>query len=169
MFLVPSDFTGEYQLGGNPLQTTNFQIYINKLEKKYLTDLLGVELYNLFIADLDVNFYPQLPIYQAIYEEIEEDSQYGTGCQHRSLGMIEMLKGFIYYHWLRDQFTTKTISGAVKNEFSNSQPATMSQTNMDEKYNESVCMYNAIKWYINENKIDYPDYNGIEKCSITWL
>jgi len=169
MFLIPSDFTGEYQLGGNALQTANFQIYINKLEKKYLTDLLGVELYNLFIDDLDVNFDPQDPIYQAIYEEIAEDEDAGTGCQHRSLGMIEMLKGFIYYHWLRDQFTTKTISGAVKNEFSNSQPATMSQTNMEEKYNESVSMYQTIQWYIQENKTDYPTYNGMEKEFISWL
>lgn len=169
MFLIPSDFTGEFKVGGNTLTSTDFQIYINKYERIYLMDLLGVELYNLFIADLDVNFEPQTPIYQVIYDEIFEDDGAQSGCQYRSLGIIEMLKGFIYYHWLRDQFTEKTITGAVKNEFSNSQPVSMTWTNIEEKFNESGQMYDTIQWYIKENISDYPTYNGLEKSSISWL
>lgn len=169
MFLVPSDFTGEFKVGGNTLSSTDFQIYINKYEKKYLTDLLGVELYALFIDDLDGNSEPVDPIYQAIYEEIAEDDGAQSGCQYRSLGMLEMLKGFIYYHWLRDQFTEKTITGAVKNEYSNSQPVSMTWTNIEEKFNEALESYKTIQWYISENITDYPTYNGLEKESISWL
>jgi len=53
--------------------------YISRYEKRYINELLGVELAKLFIADLEPNSKePQSPIYQAIYYPIEEDLPKGT-------------------------------------------------------------------------------------------
>ena len=48
------------------------QGYIERYEKKYINQLLGVDLANLFIADL-VDQIPQQDIYLAIYNPIEKD------------------------------------------------------------------------------------------------
>ena len=71
--VVNTDFKGEYNVSKNCYDLIDF--YIEKYEKKYLTKLLGAELYALFIADLTVTD-PQVPQTQRfidIFDEQEED------------------------------------------------------------------------------------------------
>ena len=56
--VVNTDFKGEYNVSKNCYD--QLDTYIEKYEKKYLTKLLGAELYALFIADLTVTD-PQVP------------------------------------------------------------------------------------------------------------
>jgi hypothetical protein len=168
MFLTPDDFTGQYKVSTNSYIEVDFQLYINKLEQKYLTDLLGVALYDLFEADV-VSGSPVTQIYIDIFDAFAEDDGTGSGCQHRSNGMVEMLKGFIYFHFMRDLWTQSTMNGQIKNEFSNSTQARMSETNLDENYNEAVKTYQEIQWYIKENLDVYPTFNGMEKLPTSWL
>lgn len=170
MFLLPENFTGQYKVStGNTFSDADFQLYINKYEEKLLRDLLGATLYNLFIADLDVNEEPQTQIFIDIFDEFAEDEDAGSGIQHVSEGMIEMLKGFIYFYWLREQFTQNVISGPVKNEYSNSTQARFVETNMIDNYNQAVKTYQAIQWFIKEHLDDYPTFNGVCKSHMTWL
>jgi hypothetical protein len=168
MFLAADEFTSQYKVTVNTFTEADFQVYINKFVQKYLTDLLGVELYNLFIADLVADV-PVTQIYLDLYNEFSFDDGVGSGCQHRSEGMIEMLKGFIYFHWLRDQFSQNVISGAVKNDYSNSVQARMVETNMESNFNEAIESYQQIQWYIEDNLDLYPLYNGKKKEAISWL
>lgn len=166
--LTPSDFTGLYKITSNTYTDASTQLYIDKYEKKYLTDLLGVDLYDLFIADL-VAGVPQTAKYLTIYNAFAFDDGVGSGCQHRSNGMLEMLKGFIYFHVMRDMLAQSTINGKIKNEFSNASQARAVETNVYDNYNEAVKTYQQIQWYIEDNLTDYPLFNGMAKGFIDWL
>jgi hypothetical protein len=165
---APSDYIGQFKIPVNQFTTTDLQSYIDKYEKKYLTDLLGVELYDLFIADIVSNV-PVTAIYLAIYNAFAEDDTVGSGCQHRSEGMKEMIKGFVYFHFTRDLYSQSQMNGKVKNEFSNSTQARMLETNMNDNFNESVKTYKQIQWYIDDNLTLYPTFNGFDKEYISWL
>lgn len=137
---------------------SNLASYITEFEKFYLLHLLGVELYKLFIADLTVST-PQTPQalrYQNIFNEILYDSD---GCLDNSRGMKNMLKGFIYFHYMRTEVVTeKTKSAVVKAKSENSDNAGY-QFNLEEEYNKSVSDFKAIQSFINRNISDYPTFN----------
>ncbi len=93
--------------------------YIERYEKKYLIQLLGVELSKLFIADL-VDQVPIDPIYLDIYNSIEEDlttgdSAYSSfcGCDRKIIctnGMKSMILGFVFFEYMRDQPFSKDLT-----------------------------------------------------------
>ena len=153
-----SDFdSGINAVSYNGYQSSDFQWYIDKYEKHYLSVLLGVDLYNLFIADLDGNGVPQTPIYQAIYNEINEQINNEILVNR---GMKEMLKGFIYFHYVRDNATKQTTTGNKIIEGDSSMAITALSANINLQFNDSIDDYRVIQHYINENEVDYPDFLG---------
>ena len=83
--LALTDFeSGEYTIPQDCY--SDIQPYLDKYEKKYLIELLGCDLYALFIADL-VAGVPQTQIYIDIFNEICEDN---CGTIQRSEGMKTM-------------------------------------------------------------------------------
>lgn len=163
ILIQTSDFTGKYSIAQNSF--TPLQSYINKYEKEYLVDLLGVELYDLFAADV-TSYAPVTPIYQSIYNPFKQDY---NKCIVYSVGMKEMLLGFIYFEYMRDQKIKNTITGAVVNANENARESGFSEFNLFSKYNEGIHTYEAIQWFINENKTDYPTYNGKCKKLMYWI
>ena len=169
MFLTPSDFTGFYQISnGATAQDDKITEYITENQEQFLTDLLGCDLYDLFIADL-VNDVPQTQRFIDIFKKFCIDNPIGSGCQVRSKGMAVMLKGFTYYNIARNADFFNTISGNLKNEFSNSTHVSTIQMGLNERYNVALGTYNAIQWFICDNASDYPEYNGLTKEVITFL
>jgi len=180
IILQVSDFTqkGKYYI---PIGTTGcsseqkLQNYIDRYEKRYLQDLLGCELSELFIADLDGNTHiPVTQIYLDIYNEICVDLTqgfnsiyYGTcGCKPSrivSRGMKSMLMGFIYFQYMRDQPNAKDLTGVNNKKAENSTMASFESWGIDQYYNESIEDYQNIQYYIYENKGDYPTFNGVKK------
>ena len=79
MFLTPSDFTGFYQISnGATAQNDNIEAYIASTEPKFLRDLLGNTLYELFVADLVANV-PQTQRFIDIFDEFYIDNPIGCG------------------------------------------------------------------------------------------
>lgn len=155
------------------------QAYIDRYEKRYLIDLLGCDLAELFIADL-FGGVPQDPIYQAIYEEICVDLTegfnsiyYGTcGCKPKriiSRGMKSMLMGFIFFEFMRDQPFQKGNTGVTVGMAENSEYAPFSKWGIDQYYNESISDYQNIQYFIYENQEDYSQFNGVKKEIATTL
>lgn len=166
MYLIPTDFNGYYDISKDSFTDADLETYINDLEPTILRRLLGVELYNLFVADLDGNGVPQTPIYQAIYNAFDAD----YNCTIvSSAGMLEMLKGFIYYDYMRDSQFSSVITGKNKSEFANSTKASFIEYGLQERYNIGVQNANNIQWYICENAEDYPTYNGQKFELQLWL
>ncbi len=154
------------------------QGYIERYEKKYINQLLGVDLANLFIADL-VDQVPADPIYLAIYNPIEKDltndenSQiyYSSlcNCNNRQIetkGMKSLIMGFIFFEYMRDQPFSRENTGVSRKIAENSENSSFYKWGIDAFYNESVKDYKETQYYIlleqNENDI-YQEFNGVKK------
>lgn len=155
--LALTDFeVGEYSIPEDCHTDAKFQTYLDKYEKRYLIELLGCDLYDLFIADLD-NGVPQTQIYIDIFNEICEDN---NNTIQRSEGIKTMLIELVYFYLVRDLAVKKSTTGVGFNINEMTKGPTYSGFNIVEAFNEGVRNYNVIQWYICDNSADYPDYNG---------
>ena len=86
-------------------------------------------------------------------------------------GIKVMLKGFIYYEFLKDSINQMTPIGNVKPIGENSDRASTLYTTMYSRYNDAVKSSRVIQKYIdlNEDGYDYDKYNGIQKLFNYWL
>ncbi len=167
--ITPSDFEGGvYNIATNVHTESDLQSYIDLYEEKYLKDLLGCALFDLFKADV-VNGGTGIPIAQ-IYLDIynafcEENDCY----RYESEGMLVMLKDFIYFEYTRDQPIKNTNSGNRVNDNEASREAEFSETKIYRLYNQGINSYRAIQWYICDNLTVYPTMKGIIKGKTSWL
>ena len=168
MFLTIDDFNqGKYELGRGSYDVTRLQDYINKYEAKYLTYLLGADLYAEFQADVIAGAgYPTEARFITIFDAFSVDYQWTILF---SQGMVEMLKGFIYYEYTKDQIVAMTNIGNVRPIGENSEVASSLYTQIYTRYNDGVKAYKAIQCYILDNKSDYSGFNGQRKLMAYWL
>lgn len=166
MFLVASDFTGYHKVSTNNFTQTELTAYITKYELRYLQDLLGYDLSVLFIADLTGGTTPPplSAIYLNIYNSLTYDYESGGSNKIiRSEGIKEMLKGFIFWEYTRNQPIENTLVGNVENVNENSVLVNSWKAGINDKYNRAIDTYKAIQLYIEDNSTLYPDYNGVIK------
>jgi hypothetical protein len=160
--ITPEQFIGEYQIAGGKYQNDNIQAYIDEYEIIYLKNLLGCELFELFNADL-LNYIPQDPIYSVLYNPICVDLK--NYCydkkQIRSDGMVKMLKGFIYFMYIRDNKTPNTHTGNTQAENEVSEVVSFRKMGLPYRFNDAVRNYQNIQLFIDENRTNYPTFNGI--------
>lgn len=138
---------------------------IDEYENPLLYELLGIELYNLFVADL-VNGVPQtakyLTIYNAFVKEIDDKMV-------TSQGMKEMLVQWVFFYFVRTQPQSNSIGGNVENQDTINKPSEMSYTTLVLKYNKCITNFKSIQTYIKSVKdTDYPTYKGICKEYMSW-
>lgn len=163
-----ADFSkGKYELHTGMYEQDKINAYIDKYERKYLIKLLGANLFKLFEADL-VAGVPQSAIYEAIYNPFEYDYSLG-GCIVISEGMVDMIKGFIYFEYMKDQTNQVAVSGNVRPKGENSENVSTLNSMIYTRYNESIRTYKAIGTYICDNLSHYLDYNGIKLRTANWI
>lgn len=173
--LAPSDFVGIWDLPVNDLSDAEIQKYLDRYEPIYLRKLLGATLYSEFLTDLGgsltTSATPSEARFTAIFNAFNIDEAAKTGEIHTSEGMKDMLKGFIYFEWVRDNNVTVNITGNNKSLYSNAERAIVSEGHAIDNYNTALDTYNQIHWYIDENTndYDYDDFNGVDIEYITWL
>ena len=154
-----SDFDeGRFEISYNSFQEADLQSFIDLNEVEYLANLLGAELYDLFIADLSAGV-PQTQRFIDIYEAFLLQDECDL-CQSR--GMKEMLKSFIYFHYVRDTYTRQTTNGVKQTTGENSVSLETVAHDFTSKYNKGVDTYRCIQKKICENLDDYPEYKGIK-------
>lgn len=165
--ITTNDFgKGKWELATGMYEQSKIQQYIDLYTKQYIAEMLGVDLYNLFVADLIAGI-PQDQKYLNIYNAFIVDP---SGCGVLiSNGMIDMIKGFIYFEYLKDQINQVWVSGNVQPIGENSKNVSTLSQQIYTRYNESVNTYRAIQTYICDNSNDYPDYNGIHKYTTYWI
>lgn len=158
--IIADDFTGKYEVHISQFTADKLQEYIDRYETSILNKLLGVELYNLFIANI-VSPTP-LPIYNKIFLPFIEQTDCGEILE--SKGMKDLLTGMIYFYYVRDQYTQMSTLGAVKNKGENSESTTYVMSGLNARWNEAVETYDAIQRYIELNKsVDYPTFKGLRE------
>ena len=146
MFLTPSDFTGKYELHTGMYDQAKLTDYIDRYEIRYLRELFGVQLYNEFINDLDPLNVPQSPNFKALFFPFAEDRTLYEIIQ--SEGILEMLKGFIYFEYSKDLINQMTPYGNVQQKAENSKVVTTLYSMIYTRYNEAIKTYSAIRDYI---------------------
>lgn len=153
-----SDFEdGRNAVPLNSFQEEDFTQYITDVQDDFLFRLLGYELSNLFVADLDTSGVPQTVKYLDIYNPLVVE----IGCEEiRSKGMKEMFKGIVHFSWVRDQFAKVDTTGVNRNESENSGNVTTLAYDLYTRYNKSIEMAWAIQKYICDNSSDYPEFKG---------
>jgi len=154
--VINSEFVGKYALNLNQYNIDKIDSYIEKYEKYYFSNMLGAELYALFIADLDVNNVPQTTIYENIFNSFIRDY---NSTVSTSNGIKEMLLGFIFYHITSDMVVNQTSIGGTKAKNENS-TVMGKNASITTRFNEAVDTYKAIQCYILDNSVDYPTFNG---------
>ena len=164
LFVTISDFTSKFALSTGMYANTNIQSYNDRYEYIYLTELLGIKLYNQFIADLTAGV-PVTAKYTKIFNPFKEEMDIRLII---SRGMKDMLLGFIYFEYMKDSITQTTPIGVVKQSSENSNPIS-AHTPIYLRYNESVKTYRAIQDYIMLNLGTYPDFRGYNKQYAYWL
>ena len=132
------------------------QAYIDKYEAFYLCELLGAELYDLFVAELALNNPPTDARFKVIYDPFKLDE---SGCIRRSEGMKVMLTQLVYFEFVRDLAYSKTPTGVQFNMNEVSRGPEYNGYNDIEAFNEGVHNYQEIQWFICDNSTDYPEEN----------
>lgn len=152
------DFKGKFELTLGEFTSQKLTDYIGRYQNEFTIELLGVELYDLYVAN---SGNPEFVI-------IEDPLIFQSNCGkiYKSLGMKDMLLGFIYFMYGRDLPTQQTVTGAVKQSNENSMPPSNVNALLWQRYNESVQSYEAIQSYIRENIDTYPTFRGMRNQAI---
>lgn len=157
-----ADFTGRFQI---PTDNDRLNAVINSWEKYYLKQLLGIELYKLFAADITAHV-PGTLIYQNIFNPIEQDFNQEILI---SEGIKIMLLGFLYWEYVREVEKKLSTVGFIANTSDVSKPIAIDFTQTNNKYNDAVTSFETIQWYIRDQNITtYPLYNGQEIKRTHW-
>jgi hypothetical protein len=151
MFLTPSDFVGKYELHKGMYSQPNLVDYIERYERKYLIDLFGAQLFDEFVADLDpITKTPISPSFQFLFNPFQSDVTL-----HHVLvsdGIIDMLKGFIYFEYSKDLINQPSSIGNVIPQNENSRVVSTLYSTMYGRYNDAVKTFRAIRDFILLNK-----------------
>jgi hypothetical protein len=160
-----SDFgKGKFELHGGIYEQSKIQSYIDKFEKRYLLKLFGAELFGLFENDL-TNGVPQTQRFLDVFNAFD----YDDGCQIISSdGLIEMLKGFIYFEYVRDLTSQMTVNGNVRPVGENSEPIQNFETLLLTRYNDAVNNFQNIQKFMCDNSNNYREFNGGVVRTIYW-
>jgi len=162
-----TDFVGKYSISQNSFNGSDLQAFIDKYEKVYLRDLLGLVLGDLLYADIAGSTFlpPVTARYTVIFNAIAQEI---NGCDVVSNGIKEMLLGFIYFEFVKTQSVHNTTTGNVMAQNEVSVQVDWNSTEVYNNYNEAINSYRAIQIYINENSSTYPEYNGKMKVKAHW-
>jgi hypothetical protein len=165
ILISASDFIGENKIATDVFTDAELDNFITLYESKLLYELLGIELYILFIADL-IGGVPQTAKYVTIYDAFvkEIDNEMIT-----SDGMKVMLVKWVFFHYVRTQPQTNTIQGNTQSEGTINMPSAMSYTSLVIDYNKMILTFKAIQTYIESVKdADYPTFKGVYKNYMSW-
>jgi hypothetical protein len=80
-----------------------------------------------------------------------------------------MIKGIIYFQYMKDQTNQMTVTGNVRPLGENSENVSTLNNMMYNRYNEGIMTYRSIQDYICENNSDYLKYNGIGLKMAYWI
>lgn len=146
--ITTSDFIDKWELSTGMYSTNKLTEYINRYQQQYLRQLFGVELYDSFMADLSSDI-PQSPNFKLVFDPLYVDENLYYMIESR--GILDMLKGFIYFEYAKDLMNQQTPYGNVQQTAENSVVVNTLQTMMYARYNESITTFQSIRNFILSN------------------
>jgi hypothetical protein len=161
--LKVADFTGFYNISQNRFVKTDIETFISMYEGQYLDNLLGCELSSLLIADLDVlTNIPVTARFLDLWNPFCEDTYRCNQLYYRSTGIKDMLRAFVYYHYVNGQQQGNTIAGNVNQQVETAKQVSGNdnQFNVILRYNEGVKTFNVLQQRLILNSALYPEFKG---------
>ena len=154
-----TDFNGgKFNLAVNQYQEDYLQKIIDETENKVLNELFGFDLYDLFIQDL-INDYPTSQRFIDVFEPL----RFSVPIKVMTEGIKEMLKGFIYYEYIRLTTAQHTTTGVSQTQGENSETRAAENLNVTVKFNESIINFKGIQTLMSYEHLIYPEYDGSSK------
>lgn len=161
--LQVTDFAnGRYKIPVKTTQDTGLIAMIATVENEYLPKLFGVELYDLFIADLSGT--PSIPGSARFLQVFNAFNDQTDDFLTQSEGMKVMLEGLVYYLYVRDRVTRVTTDGVKVTVGENSENVTAVGEDINSQYNDAIHNYKVIQNYmLNVDPDTYPEFAGIDE------
>lgn len=125
------------------------QDYIDRYEPLYLMQLFGAKMYDEFVSDMGIFNIPISPNFQKLYNPFHEN--YAFNRLVVSNGLIDMLKGFVYFEYCKDLTNQMTVNGNVRPTGENSGDVSTLYSMMYARYNEAIKTFRAIQTHIVNN------------------
>jgi hypothetical protein len=155
-FVLPTDFIGEVNIPNNGdtyLGTaSNIQYFIDKYEAIFLENLLGYELYNLYLIGIT-------PV--AVVPTTDPITYVPIDAKWLNIQTItkQLIVNFIYYYYKLDEFTYSSGTGESKSKGENSTIANPARK-MVSRWNEMVNgVYKIVKyWDVETYGLYYIDF-----------
>ena len=167
MGLVITDYDfdeGKYVINDNDITRHDLKEYISDYERKFIYQLLGIELGDLFIADLNQEFKtPTTARFFKIFNPLYFKSTHPYNTVVQSKGMIDVLKGLVYTEFVKEQNFKNNFNGNSQNLFESGENVPAYKNGVIIKYNQALDSYKAIQEYICDNSTDYPEFDGERK------
>ena len=160
---TPAGYTGQYVITNSTVREPKIQACIDSVETEILCQLFGVDFKDIVLQGV----IDEDPIYEVLFNPFN----FQDSCNRiwTSKGVVEMLKGFVYFKWYSTHQVTETINGMRNKDAENSTQTSSVQANTEQRYNEAVKTYRAIQAYIVEHLEDYPEFKGITKRLTNWF
>lgn len=166
IFLTEEDFSlGEYKIPMNKdLCNEDLVSYIEKYEIEITYDLFGCEMGKEFINDYNTTAgIMNSTAFQNLWNPICED----LGCYiMKTDGYLDILKGFIFFYYMRDFQYKRTMTGVISLQNENSVNLNTNQWGLFNYYNNTIKKYKSLQNYIKIYKneyIEYTNFKGIDK------
>lgn len=126
MFLTKFDFNNEYNIPAAQLDSPNFQDFVNDKEIWALERMLGLGMYNEFVAGLFSSTNPDVPIAEELilakWKNLRDGTTYFyNSYQHKWVGIKTALRPLIYSLWIRDHAYEWSNTGMVAPASENSE------------------------------------------------
>jgi hypothetical protein len=154
-----SDFVGKVEIAINEFNEPKLQSYIDRYEVLTLQELMGVELYDLYVIGIALMPTPN-PIYVKLRDAFT--SQLNNEILI-SKGLADMVKCIVYFYFVRDQESQQSTGGNVKTKSQNSVGIGQVASGLASRYNEGVDTYQDVQKYIYDNIETYPTFKGVHK------
>lgn len=140
-----SDFKGFYKLALNEFKTEDLEAYIAEFTEYYIREIIG----NTAFTDLQNQDFQKWVDLNAGIDFVDVDEN-----RTHLVGLQRPLIGFIYFEYVRDNFTS-TVVGKVKGNSENSEKATdIEVANLARsRFNKLVCPLNeSLKAFLEANE-----------------
>lgn len=156
-----TDFVGYYEIAQDKFTLPRFTQIRDEKQFELIYKVMGAELGEIFIADLDGSGEPVTQRFIDLYEPFQEDQATCDSEIVISDGIKKMVTAYVYFYWVSDNKGRVGISGNTQSEGQNS-AVNKSNQFIVERYNKALQTGKAIQWFIGENLTDYPEYKGVE-------
>lgn len=164
IILELADFKNYHFLAHSNENDVVIQSYIDRHEESFIKKILGVELGQLFIDDIQGVDSDSSAIETRFQIILDAFIKQPLSCIHESKGMRDVLASLVMYEYIMDTVAKHSQSGVVQPQaetsgvYSGAQQSTFAEN----KFNEAMISIWAIQWWVGvEDHDNYPEYKGI--------